>query len=134
MGRILSTPIPYAPYSTSLKLIKLTYDFSELESQNGLISKTQDESYRLAFYLGLAIPNVLEAGEGTALSLLMKHFGIDGNPDLELMKMWSRVSSVVLYVEHREELTAIVPNQRVHSGLAGLDCAGSGHCSSAGYG
>lgn len=88
------------------KLIKLTYDFSELESQNGLISKTQDESYRLAFYLGVAIPGVLEAGEGTALRLLMTHFGIDGNPDLELMKMWSRVSSAILYIERSAELTA----------------------------
>jgi hypothetical protein len=88
------------------KWIKLTYDFSELESQNGLISKTQDESYRLAFYLGLAIPDVLEAGECSALRLLMKYFGIDGNPDLELMKMWSRVSKAGLVTGRRAELTA----------------------------
>lgn len=56
------------------------------------MSKLRDEAFRLAFYVGIVDREILEAGNDTALGLLMKAYGIEGNPELELMKLLSRVS------------------------------------------
>jgi hypothetical protein len=55
------------------------------------MSELSKQSYKLAFYVAIINPELVEGGDASALTLLMNAYGIEGNPELELMKLWSKV-------------------------------------------
>jgi SET and MYND domain-containing protein len=65
---------------------------ADLDPDPDKLSKLREQVYRVAFYLGASNPKMLEAGGEMALGLLMREYGVQGHPELEMMKMISRVS------------------------------------------
>ena len=66
--------------------------------------------HRIAYYVASAISQLELVGE-MALGLLLREYGITGNPELEMMKVISRVSP-----DHPQLMA--VPSQRLQPGLA----------------
>lgn len=83
-------PIPGGRFPTS----KSVFDSAEIDPEGESIQQLRHEAYRLAFYVGLTSRHLLEVGGEAGLALLMKEIGVEGNPELALMKIWSKVSQV----------------------------------------
>ena len=54
---------------------------SDIDPEESKLAELHQQGYRIAGYVGIREPH-----------LLSTEYGIEGNPELALMKLWSRVS------------------------------------------